>query len=411
MTKTPEGFLVCHNVPIARTGWYEYNSSEIGLDGDKMVDVYRSEDEVFSKASMASFECKIVTDEHPPDLLTSENSQRYSKGVLKNVRRCKDESDLLLADLVIHNDRLIKEVELGKREVSCGYNCSYLKNEDGSYSQVDIRGNHVAVVGSGRAGQRVSIKDSKNNEKEGNRMSGKIQIPRKKESTVTKFLAAVGLKQYAMDAEPDELSDVVDEMSEEYSREKNKDSEEATNKENEAIDESPEFAALNEKIDKLYNIVETLLVKDEEVDPEDAIDSIINEIEDSEEESEDGEEAEVVEDEGLPDAEVSSPENRPVNPIPNADKAWAETLRAVKPVIAAIQDKGERMKAIDSLTKAYNKSKKQSEKRNRNGYNDIEKAQRMHSLDNSPKKKQVQDFENMGDEIAKRFNANMKGDK
>ena len=34
MTKTPEGFLICHDVPIARTGQQEYLAGELGLDGD-----------------------------------------------------------------------------------------------------------------------------------------------------------------------------------------------------------------------------------------------------------------------------------------------------------------------------------------------------------------------------------------
>ena len=34
MTKTPEGFLICHDVPIARIGQQEYFAGELGLDGD-----------------------------------------------------------------------------------------------------------------------------------------------------------------------------------------------------------------------------------------------------------------------------------------------------------------------------------------------------------------------------------------
>jgi len=41
MTKTPEGFLICRDVPIARTGRQDYLPQEIGQDGDRMVPVYR----------------------------------------------------------------------------------------------------------------------------------------------------------------------------------------------------------------------------------------------------------------------------------------------------------------------------------------------------------------------------------
>ena len=44
MTKTPEGFLICHDVPIARIGQQEYFAGELGLDGDpdRLVQVQRA---------------------------------------------------------------------------------------------------------------------------------------------------------------------------------------------------------------------------------------------------------------------------------------------------------------------------------------------------------------------------------
>lgn len=165
-TATPEGFLICHNVPIARTGWYEYLGDEIGVAdmSGKVVKVYRSPEEVFSPAAMASFEGKILTDEHPPDLVNPDNATRYAKGAIQNVRQGSGvDSDLLLADLVVYDQQLIDEIQEGKREVSCGYDCIYVDAGDGTYQQQQICGNHVAVVKNGRAGDRVAIKDSKTN--------------------------------------------------------------------------------------------------------------------------------------------------------------------------------------------------------------------------------------------------------
>ena len=97
-TKTDEGFLICKNVPIARTGTMEYLARELGLDGDpeRIVAVNRYEEDVFSPAAMASFEGKIVTDNHPPDNLLPETAGAYSRGHVQNVRR---EGDKLVADL------------------------------------------------------------------------------------------------------------------------------------------------------------------------------------------------------------------------------------------------------------------------------------------------------------------------
>jgi hypothetical protein len=168
MTVTPDGFLICFNVPIARTGWYDYLPQEIGVEGQGLVKVYRSPEEVFNRQAIASFEGKPTTDEHPPELLTPDNSELFIKGAVQNVRQSLSEPDLLLADLIIYNSILIDEImNKGKREVSCGYECNYVDNGDGTYSQVQICGNHVAIVENGRAGDRVAIKDSKMKEVEG----------------------------------------------------------------------------------------------------------------------------------------------------------------------------------------------------------------------------------------------------
>lgn len=165
-TKTPEGYLICHGVPIARTGYYEYLGRELGVNGDNSVQmfrVYRSPDEVFAPAAIASFEGKIVTDEHPCVELDTSNYNSYIRGIARDVRQGSgEESDLLIADLLIYDIHLISEVEAGKKEVSCGYNCDYdIDVNSLTGAQHNIRGNHVAIVSTGRAGDRVAIKDKK----------------------------------------------------------------------------------------------------------------------------------------------------------------------------------------------------------------------------------------------------------
>lgn len=162
MTTTPEGFLICLDVPIARTGTQEYLGYELGLE-DRTNDLFtvnRTEDEVFSPATIASFEGKCVTADHPPDSVTTENVTAYNCGHAQHIRRgTEDQSDLLIADLFITDPRLIEAIQNGLREVSCGYDCEYAE-ENGQIYQRRIRGNHIAVVPSGRAGHRVAIQDS-----------------------------------------------------------------------------------------------------------------------------------------------------------------------------------------------------------------------------------------------------------
>lgn len=64
-----------------------------------------------------------------------------------------------LADLYPRPEA-VDAVQSGKREISCGYECEYVPNGDGTYTQRNIRGNHVAVVERGRAGKRAAILDS-----------------------------------------------------------------------------------------------------------------------------------------------------------------------------------------------------------------------------------------------------------
>jgi len=62
-----DGSLLCKDVPIARTGTQVYLPEEIDLEPDASgtVTVWRTEDEVFSPETMASFEGVAVTLGHP----------------------------------------------------------------------------------------------------------------------------------------------------------------------------------------------------------------------------------------------------------------------------------------------------------------------------------------------------------
>jgi len=102
-----------------------------------------------------------VTDNHPPQLLDPDTVSMYEKGHAQGIRRGTGEWEgYVIADLHIHDRGLILAIQGGKREISCGYECGYTANGDGTYSQHSIRGNHVAVVDRGRAGKRAAILDS-----------------------------------------------------------------------------------------------------------------------------------------------------------------------------------------------------------------------------------------------------------
>ena len=167
ISRTPEGFLVCKNVPVARTGWQEYSADEIGATGgsERKVRVYRSPEEVFNPRSIATMEGKPVTEMHPPVFVSPYNYGSYLKGHVQNVRpsglQDSQGEQLLLADLIIVDAGLINKIENGLREISVGYSCDYEPISDADYEQRNIVVNHVAVVLSARAGNDVRIYDSK----------------------------------------------------------------------------------------------------------------------------------------------------------------------------------------------------------------------------------------------------------
>lgn len=207
--KTPEGFLICKDVPIARTGTQQYRGCEFGGPvADGIYNVQRPEAEVFDRAAVASFEGKPVCDEHPEEDVTPDNYGRYMKGVCRDVRRGDgDLSNCLVADLVIYDADLIGKIEAGKREISCGYDCLWNPTSDSSYDQLEIRGNHVAVVDKGRAGHKVAIRDTADDKKGGTKMSksliGRIlRALARDESTTPEDMEAAAKLAGSSDAEP-----------------------------------------------------------------------------------------------------------------------------------------------------------------------------------------------------------------
>ncbi len=185
---TPEGFLICHDVPIARTGQMLYTGDETPIEPgpDGLVHIERVPEEVFRAETIASFEGKPVTLDHPVDFVTPNTWAMLAKGVTQNVRRGQGiQDDLLFADLLIMDNRAIEEVRSGLREVSCGYEAEYEQTKPGRGVQRQIVGNHVALVERGRCGPRCAIGD-----KEPQSMSTPKNTPPKKRTWRDRLMTA-----------------------------------------------------------------------------------------------------------------------------------------------------------------------------------------------------------------------------
>lgn len=197
LMETQDGFLVCLNVPVARTGKQTYMGSEIGGGkvADKVYTAHRLEEDVFHPDTIASFNGKPVTDDHPTIYpVAPENYQIYAKGHAQNARRVGNN---IVVDLVITDPVLISKIKGNvKRQVSVGYNCEW-PDYKGGVRQINIRANHIAVVATGRAGPSYAIKD------ELPKNINRRKIVNKKQALSRMFAA------FAKDASPEEIEQVM----------------------------------------------------------------------------------------------------------------------------------------------------------------------------------------------------------
>lgn len=354
MTKTPEGFLVCHSVPICRTGMQEYMPQELGVkdrDGG-FLEVYREESEVFKPSAVASFEGKPVTDDHPPVGVDASNYASYTKGTVQNVRRGSGEDrDKLICDLVVYDAALIAKIDAGKREISCGYECKYIERDDGTYCQMDIIGNHVAVVEDGRAGHEVAIRDAKAKPEGGKQMA-------KKGSILHRMFAV-----FVKDAEPEEVREAARAVDEAEGGGTPDEPQETQDKDVTALMDA--VAALNAKVDALT----APQTQDDDPDEEpveqpeetETLDELEEELEEGDpeptEDDESEEESVTVPPEQLEEDE--DPEDVPTDekkPVAAADRALAlSVIRTMRPFIAAMPPRQQR-RASDALSRTLKKA-------------------------------------------------------
>lgn len=378
--ETAEGFLICKNVPIARTGMQEYAARDLMLDGDpeRMIKVNRYEADVFEPAALASFEGKPVTDGHPPEEVEPANFASYAKGHIQRVRR---EGDFMVADLYINDPILINDVRNGiKREVSCGYICEYTADGDG-YKQSKIRGNHVAVVPRGRAGHEVAIKDE--SPVKGGDIMGKLTKELLKVfGTATKDASSEEIDKMAattaavLDAAPAETAPEAEPT--------------ASDAQDVMVERAPKGDDLGTKMDELLSLMHELVKKN---DREEKMDRKLTDESDLDEMIEKLSGGEQIEKEEA----VTIPAEEMEDACRNMDAV--EILRRVRPAVAAIKDKNDRARVTDALissirgndVEAILSATKDAAMKNANSNNPpkvVEEQQKLYNSRNPHKKEQ-----------------------
>ena len=320
MEKTPEGFLLCHDVPISRTGFFEYLKSETNLktaDDRGIVKLERPADELFSEQTIKSFEGKPVVIGHS-SFVTPENWKNRTIGIVQNVRRgLNADADKLLADLLITDRKGINIIEKNNlREVSCGYDAIDEEISDGIGRMSNIIGNHVALVENGRCGSACRIKDG----------------------AMSTNLKSV-LRRLFKDGDDEKFNETLDELeikkvSEETESEAIEKPEEAPVKTDaeRLADLETAFAELKEKVESalMADKADECADKADECEPEKADECKADE--DAEQETAETEEVEVVSDaeatECVKDAEAIAPEMK----MPKADSANGYTKGMIEQI-------------------------------------------------------------------------------
>jgi uncharacterized protein len=165
--RTPEGFLICYDVPLARIGEQIYGPDETPVKpkpGVPYVTIKREPTEVFRAETLASALGKPFVIQHPDEMsVTPQNARDLSRGHIMAVRAGQgDFADVILGDVMVMDAEAIDLIDAGMREVSMGYDCDYDELGDpgsGLGRQRNILFNHVALVDQGRCGPRCAIGD------------------------------------------------------------------------------------------------------------------------------------------------------------------------------------------------------------------------------------------------------------
>lgn len=162
------GFWKIEHNPISKVGVFPYLGSQISdeCEPNKIYHVFRSAETL--KASVPTWDNppKPFIDDH--EMLGegfTNVDDRPVQGIIYNPV-FDEETGILYADMAIYSEEMKEKIANGKKEISLGYFCKYRK-ESGVYNgevydfvQVDMVGNHGALVDAGRCGSDVKVFDS-----------------------------------------------------------------------------------------------------------------------------------------------------------------------------------------------------------------------------------------------------------
>lgn len=157
-TVDANGFLIAE-AKYTRTGVFSY----LNFDGTISKEL-RHPDDVFEVESLKSAQSQVVTNDHPPMMLYSDNAKEYGVGFTSEKVDVID-NVFVGGSIKVVDEKAIGDVmQGGKNQLSEGYLCDII-DESGNWEgqeynkrQKNIRYNHLSIVWEGRAGPDVKMK-------------------------------------------------------------------------------------------------------------------------------------------------------------------------------------------------------------------------------------------------------------
>lgn len=163
------GFVEIKGNPLSKSGVYPYHGRSIpnAPDPERKYMVYRPEEELADPECIDSFKLLPWIDNH---VMLGNSDDGLTPAEQKGVQGVIGEevyfaNGTLYGNLKVFSQTLANLIEAGKRELSCGYRCVYEwvsgQHNGQAYDVIQrkIRGNHLALVESGRMGASVAVLD------------------------------------------------------------------------------------------------------------------------------------------------------------------------------------------------------------------------------------------------------------
>lgn len=163
------GWFEVRDNPLSCVGVYPYLGRSISpdCDPDRIYNVLRPADELNDPQCVDSFKLLPWIDNHV--MLGSEDDglvpaeQKGVQGVIGE--SVYFDGEALRGNLKVFSEAMANLIANGKKELSCGYRCTYeaspgaLNGQPYDFVQRNIRGNHIALVDNGRMGPKVAVQD------------------------------------------------------------------------------------------------------------------------------------------------------------------------------------------------------------------------------------------------------------